>query len=208
MSGANGAMWARLAVRALVSCSAGVMAAGFFDWRAGALVAGLTAFSFVLLTVVPAPRTSWLPALYGRHRLLCELRRHGYRVVPDDASRYLVVGPGGGYLLDTRVWQHAVSRGPRDWRIGERPASRVVDRMVEYATRLEQAAGPPDRATALRIVPVIMVVGRLPEPVMRAGRGIIARPRDAVRYLLQQPEILEPVEIEEFADGVERLRAR
>ncbi|MBB4929236.1 hypothetical protein F4561_000056 [Lipingzhangella halophila] len=185
-----GATLARLAVRALIACSAGVMATGFLHWRAGVLVAALTALSFVLVSTVPASLR--IPAPYGRGKLLRELRRHGYRSVADGLSRYVVVGPGGVYLLDTRAWPHTVSRGPGDWRIGAHPASRAVRRVVERAGRLERVAESAVGTPVPSVVPVIIVAGRLPEPVMRAGPAVIARPRGVVQYLAGQPEVLEP----------------
>ncbi|RNL80553.1 hypothetical protein [Halostreptopolyspora alba] len=198
----TGATLARLAVRTLITCSAGVMAAGFLHWRAGALVAGLTALSFVLVSTAPA----WLggPAPYGRDRLLRELRLHGYRIVPDDAGRFVAVGPGGVYLLDTRTWAHQVSRGSSDWRIGARPAARAVRGAVERAERLERLAHGVVGAPVPSVVPVIMVVGRLPEPVMRAGNAVIARPRNAVRYLGGLPEVLTRSRVETIAAAMAR----
>lgn len=197
-----GATLARLTVGTLITCSAGIMAAGFLHWRAGALVAGLTALSFVLVGTAPARRR--FPAPYGRGRLLRELRRHGYRIVPDGAGRFVAVGPGGVYLLDTRTWAHQVSRGPNDWRIGARPAARAVRQAGERAERLERLAHSVVGAPVPRVVPVIMVVGRLPEPVMRVGDAVIARPRGAVQYLTGLPEVLARARVDTLAAAMAR----
>lgn len=46
---AQGAVWARAGVRALIVLTAGIMALGFLGLRAALLVAGLTALTYVLL---------------------------------------------------------------------------------------------------------------------------------------------------------------
>ncbi|MDA8369017.1 MAG: hypothetical protein M0026_04020 [Nocardiopsaceae bacterium] len=188
----------------LIATGAGVMAAGFIDWQAGALVAGLTLLTYVLLGTL-APRT---PAPAGRGRLMRVLRRHGYQIVTDGMPRHLVIGPGGVYLLETRVWQNVVSRGPGDWRIGGVPAGRVADRLAGHAARLERAMDTLNRIPGLAIVPVIMVAGRLPEPVMRSGRAVIARPRNAVHYILDRSTRLDQDEIDALADEAASYLAR
>lgn len=185
-----GAVWARVAVRASVVLAAGSMATGFLEWRAGALVAGLTACTYVLLGAAPR-----VPAPYGRGRLLRNLRRQGYHILPEAASRHVAIGPGGIYLLETRVWQHAVSRAGGDWYIGGVPAGRVVGGLAQRADRIERALESGGNGRRW-VVPVVMVAGWLPERVMRADRAIIARPREAVRYVLRRPVVLDPGEVE------------
>ncbi|WP_246062313.1 nuclease-related domain-containing protein [Haloactinospora alba] len=192
-----GAVWARVAVRASVVLAAGSMAAGFLGWRAGALVAGLTACTYVLLGTAPR-----VPAPYGRGRLLRTLRRKGYRIVPEAASRHVAIGPGGIYLLETRAWQHTVWRSGGEWYVGAVPVGRVVARLTQRAGRIERVleAGGDGRPW---VVPVVMVSGQLPERVMRADRTVIARPREAVRYVLRRPEVLDPEEVEALTAEVE-----
>ncbi len=197
----NGATLTRLAVRAIVTGSAGIMAAGFLGWRAGALVAALTALTFVLVGTVPASLR--IPAPFGRARLLRELRRGGYRILPDSPGCYVAVGPGGAYLLDTRAWVHQVSHGPGDWRIGARPASRAVGRVVERVGQLKRSLELATSTPVPSVVPVIMVVGRIPDPVMRAGNAIIARPRSAVAHLLNQPAVLDTAQVTALCDALE-----
>ena len=182
---ARGAGLVRFAVRALIAAGAGVMGAGFLGWRAGVLVAGLTALSYVLLALA-APR---ITAPYGRGRLLRRLQAGGYRLTADAAGRHLAIGPGGAFLLDTRWSRNAVQRGSGGWLIGGRPAERVVDRIATAAVRAGRTLGLEGAAG---VVPVIVVTGRLPEPVMRADRAVIARPRAAARFVLERPEALEP----------------
>ncbi|GLU47339.1 hypothetical protein [Nocardiopsis ansamitocini] len=196
MSDSGSARAARFAVRVLVVAAAGVMAAGFLNWRAGILVSVLATVSYLLLGTAGAR----LPAPYGRGRLLRSLHRHGYQVVPDGHSRHLVVGPGGVYLLETRVWQHAVSWAGDDWMIGDLPASRAVERLTSQAARLERTLRLCENWPEVGIVPVIAVVGRLPEPVMRAGRSIIARPGSVVGHILAQPAILTGEDVNGIAE--------
>ncbi|GAA3752031.1 hypothetical protein HDA32_005091 [Spinactinospora alkalitolerans] len=201
-SGSIGARSARFAVRVLVVLAAGVMGAGFLGWRAGILVAALAALTYLLLATV-APR---VPAPYGRGRLLRALQRQGYHVVPVVMSRHLAVGPGGVYLLETRIWRHAVSREDDDWRIGAVPAARAMERLVGHANRVDRALRLSEDRPGVTVVPVIAVAGRLPEPVMRSGRAIIARPRSAVRYILERPEVLRVEEVDEITEAaIERL---
>ncbi|PSK90910.1 hypothetical protein CLV63_12135 [Murinocardiopsis flavida] len=198
-----GALAAQLFVRGVVVLAAGVMAAGFVDWRAGVLVGVLVALSYVLLATLSAR----IPAPYGRGRLLRVLQSAGYHVLSDGGSRHLAIGPAGVFLLETRVWRHAVSRGPDDWYIGQIPAKRVVERMVGHALRIERRLHLPDIWPGTTIIPVIMVAGRLPEPVMRADRAIIARPRGAVGYIRERPTALDTAEIEAIAAEARALSA-
>ncbi|ASU85765.1 hypothetical protein CDO52_25820 [Nocardiopsis gilva YIM 90087] len=188
----------RLAVRAMVVLAAGTMATGFIHWRAGLLVAVLTAVTYPLL----GRDASRLPAPYGRGRLLRSLERAGYRILPDGMSRHVAVGPGGVFLLETRTWRHAVARAPRGWLIGGVPAGRVVERLSRHAVRLEDALRL-SALTTVPLVPVITVGGRLPEAVMRAGRGVIARPRGAVAYIRQRPAVLTAEQVEEIAARID-----
>lgn len=201
--GGTSALVARLFVRGVVVLAAGVMAAGFVDWRAGVLVAVLASLSYVLLATL-APR---LLAPYGRGRLLRVLQGAGYHVLSDGGSRHLAVGPAGVFLLETRVWRNAVSRGADDWFIGQVPAKRVVERMVGRALRIERRLHLPDTWPGTTVIPVIMVAGRLPEPVMRAGRAIIARPRGAVGYIRGRPNALCAAEIEAITTEARALSA-
>jgi len=196
----------RFAVRALVAAAAGVMAAGFLDWRAGLLVAGLVVVSYLLLGGA-APR---IPAPWGRGRLLRALQRHGYRIAADPAGRHVLIGPGGVFLLESRAARNAVSRADGGWRIGDRPAERVVDRLAAAAVRVERALVRTARARGLpepAVVPVIVVSGRLPEPVMRADRAVIARPRAVLRFILDRPEELDPAEVDALTAAARRALA-
>ncbi|WP_243742295.1 hypothetical protein [Actinorugispora endophytica] len=201
MSDSVGARLTRFAARSLFVLAAGVMAGGFLGWRAGLLVAALVALSHPLLAVL-GPR---LRAPYGRGRLLRALHRNGYHVIPDGHSRHLAVGPGGVYLLETRVWQHAVSWNGDDWMVGNRPAAHVVERLGSHAARLEHLLHLAEDWPGISVVPVVMVAGRLPEPVMRAGRTIIARPRSAVGHVLAQPTVLDPREVDGVAERIDHL---
>ncbi|MGI5119193.1 hypothetical protein ACQEU5_06555 [Marinactinospora thermotolerans] len=186
-----------LGARALVVLAAGVMAGGFLGWRAGLLVATLVALTYVLLATV-APR---LRAPYGRGRLLRGLQRRGYHVIPGGMARHLAVGPGGVYLLETRVWRHALSRGEGNWWIGAEPAERAVERIAAHAARIERLLGLPDMWAGVSVVPLITVAGPLPEPVMRSGTVVVARPRAAVRHILGRPRVLDEEEVEAIARG-------
>jgi hypothetical protein len=169
-------------VRAVIALAAGTMAAGFADWRAGVLVAALTALTYVLLATV-TPR---LPARDpATERSLRALERHGYRVLRAGAARRLVVGPAGAYLVEAPARPPAITGTPGGWRIGGAPADRVAGRLAAAAARLEEALAPGGGGPA--VVPVVVVAGRLPAPVMRSGPAVIARPRAAARYILGRP---------------------
>ncbi|MFC4563852.1 hypothetical protein ACFO4E_18490 [Nocardiopsis mangrovi] len=185
-------------MRALIAVGAGVMATGFIDWRAGLLVAGLTALTYVLLATA-APR---VPSAEGGgpERPLRELERRGYRLVRDGASRHLAIGPGGAYLLEALTRPYRVVARAGAWRIGGQPADRVSDRAGARAARLERVLGAPGPDPGPPVVPVILVAGHLPEPVMRSGRAVIARPRAAVRYILDRPDVLGSGDIDVLAD--------
>lgn len=179
---------ARLLVRAAITAAAGVMGAGFLGWRAGLLVAALTALAYVI-TAVAAPL---LGPAWARGRVLRRLRRRGYRLVAAPSGRVLAAGPTGVYLLDARHRRNAVARGDGTWTIGGRPAERVVERHAAAAARAARAVGAEDA------VPVLLVSGRLPEPVMRAGGAVLARPKAALRFILDRPVL---------PDGEERAAA-
>ncbi|MEY9214728.1 hypothetical protein NI17_018365 [Thermobifida halotolerans] len=190
-----GAQVVRFTIRFLVVVASGVMGAGFLGWQAGVLVAVLVALSYLLLATL-APH---LRAPFGRGRLLRTLYRNGYHVVPGGRSRHVAVGAGGVYLLETRTWQHAVSRNGDSWMIGALPADRAVERVGAHAARLERSLHLAENWPGVRVVPVITSVGRLPEPVMRSGRVVIARPRQAVEHILAQPTILDPQDVDDIA---------
>ncbi|MDA0563573.1 hypothetical protein LG943_04390 [Streptomonospora sp. S1-112] len=173
----------RFAVRGAVAAALGVMAAGFLDWRAGVLVAGLTLLTYVLLDTVPRADGA---------RSLRSLRGAGYRLLRDGPHRYLAVGPGGVYLVFARLDPVSPSR-----RIGGVPAERVAERAAAHAARQERVLGT-------EVVPVVLVTGRLPEPVVRLGRVLVARPRDAVRHILGRPEALDDADVRRL---VERHRS-
>ncbi|MFC3996051.1 hypothetical protein ACFOVU_09015 [Nocardiopsis sediminis] len=197
-------------MRALIAAGAGVMATGFIDWRAGLLVAGLTALTYVLLaTAVPrapsVPRTPIAPRVPpagggGPERSLRELERRGYRLVRDGASRHLAIGPGGAYLLEALAHPYRLVGRAGGWRIDGRPAGHVSDRAGARAARLDRLLGVPGTDPGPPVVPVILVAGHLPEPVMRSGRAVIARPHGAVRYILDRPDVLGPADIDVLAD--------
>ncbi|GAB3443795.1 hypothetical protein GCM10027570_12300 [Streptomonospora sediminis] len=126
--------WVRFAVRAAVAAAAGVMAAGFLDWRAGVLVAGLTGLTYVLLGIAG----SGIAASARLRRALRALRGGGYRVVPDGAGRYVAVGPGGVYLV-VATRRRVVRHGARGWRIGGRSAERLAERVAAQAARVDRA---------------------------------------------------------------------
>src|SRR5690606_1880559 len=154
-----------------------------------------------------APR---IPAPWGRGRLLRALQRHGYRIAADPAGRHVLIGPGGVFLLESRAARNAVSRADGGWRIGDRPAERVVDRLAAAAVRVERALVRTARARGLpesAVVPVIVVSGRLPEPVMRADRAVIARPRAVLRFILDRPEELDPAEVDALTAAARRALA-
>lgn len=190
-----GAQVVRLAVRSLVVLASGVMGTGFLGWQAGVLVAVLVALSY-LLSATLAPR---LRAPFGRGRLLRTLHRNGYHVVPGGHSRHVAIGSGGVYLLETRTWQHAVSGEGESWMIGALPAERAVERVSAHAAHLERCLHLAENWPGVRVVPVITATGRLPEPVVYAGRAVIARPRQAVEHILAQPTILDPQDVDDIA---------
>ncbi|MFC7329244.1 hypothetical protein [Marinactinospora rubrisoli] len=190
----------RVAVRAVIAVAAGVMAAGFLDWRAGVLVTVLVALGYLLLHARPRGRSAQ-PHRVGRW--LRVLRRHGYHLLTDGATRHVAVGPGGVYLLETRFWRDPLTLIDDEWRIGGVPAVRVVDRLVRRAARIAETlrrGGAADHP----VVPVLMVAGRLPEPVMRSGGAVIAGVASAVGYIATRPSVVDPrraAEIATVADG-------
>jgi len=187
----TGAQVVRFATRCLVVLASGVMAAGFLDWQAGVLVAGLVALSYLLQATL-APR---LHAPFGRGRLLRTLHQHGYHVAPCGHSRHVAVGAGGVYLLETRSWQHTFSRNGDRWMIGTLPADRVVELVSAHAAHLERSLHLAENWPGVRVTPVITTAGRLPEPVLHSGRVVVARPRQAVEHILAQPTILDPQDV-------------
>lgn len=77
-----------------------------------------------------------------------------------------------------------------------------MERLSRHAVRLEDALRLREWA-AVRLVPVITVGGRLPQPVMRAGRALIARPRGAAAYIRRRPDVLTTEQVEEIADRID-----
>ncbi|WP_343233481.1 hypothetical protein [Streptomonospora sp. PA3] len=210
--------WIRIAVRAAVCAAAGVMAAGFVDWRAGALVAGLAALTYLLLGAVRRTRSG------AAASVLRSLRGRGYRVVPDGGGRYVVAGPGGVYLLaGTR--RRAAQHGSGEWRIGPVPAERIAERLAGRAARLDRLLGageggsggaphlrddasagspaPPESG----VVPVILVAGRRPEAVVELGRALLARPRPALRHILGRGDVLTAEQARLIAARIRRRRS-
>lgn len=188
----------RVIVRSLVVVALGVMGTGFLGWRAGLLVAALTALTYGLVALLGGP---------GRGRALRGLGRAGYRVLPDGTGRHMVVGPGGVFLIDGRSWRHAVARAGGTWRLGEAPAARVVGRAATAGRRLagrlteELAPGFPH---PVDVVAILAVAGRLPEPAMRAGDVVLARPGAVAGYLAERPEVLDAEAIESILTAARR----
>lgn len=200
----RGARRARLAVRAMVVAAAGVMATGFLDWRAGLLVVGLVTLSHVLLATV-GPR---IPALWGKGRLLRSLHSRGYHILAEGPSRYLLIGAGGIYLLELRVWRRPVLQVEDEWRIGGVPAARVLGRLGRHALRLERVLRPSGTEGGLKVVPVVVVAAGLSQPVVHPGKdeAILARPRGALRYLAERPEVLGGAEAAALAEKAAERR--
>ncbi|GAA4931233.1 hypothetical protein GCM10023224_08930 [Streptomonospora halophila] len=208
-SAAPAGRWARIGASALVSAAAGVMAAGFVDWRAGALVAGLTALTYVLSGTVGrrVPRSS------GPGPALRALRARGYRLVPDGPARHVAVGPAGVFLL-AATGRSAAWHGPRGWRVGGAPADRLAQRLEEQAAGLDRAAAggeadpdsadAPGPAPAAPAVAVILVAGRRPESVVELGRVLLSRPRPAVRHILARGDVLSAEQVEHVAERIGR----
>ncbi|WP_236539241.1 hypothetical protein [Spiractinospora alimapuensis] len=200
----RGARATRIAVRALVVVAAGVIAAGILGWEAGALVAGLTVLTYLLLAAL-APRT---PLPYGMGRLLRALRRNGYYIISLPAGfsgsrhRYLTVGPAGAFLLDVRNRRRYVTWEGGEWRIGDRPLRRIANRFTQRAEQLERRLRLRDLHAELDLVPVLVVGGGLPEPAMRSGQAVIARPRNLVRHVIGQPDVLESADVDAAAAGI------
>lgn len=180
-----------VATRTVVVVAVGVMAAGFLGWQAGALVAGLLTVSYLLLATV-GPH---VPVPWGQGRLLRQLQRAGYHVIPEGASRYLLVGPGGVFIFETRMWRTPVSWRGAEWWLGEIPARRYIDRLTRHAIRLERILGLADVRPDTGVVPVVAVGRHLPRPAMRAGEAIIARPGAAVRQIVGAPEVLDTEDV-------------
>lgn len=204
--------WARSAVRALISAAAGIMAAGFLDVQAGVLVAGLTAFSYVLLDAA-GRRTP--PGAGGLRWALRTLRGTGYRLVPDGAARYVAVGPGGVFLL-VATRRPAAPHGRRGWRVGGMPADRIAERLATQAVRLDRVLAAEEGAAHGRgnggaadtpaTTAVVLVTGRRPGAVVEfePGRVLLARPRPAVRHILARDSVLSAGRIERIAGRIER----
>ncbi|MDS1270264.1 hypothetical protein RIF23_08155 [Lipingzhangella sp. LS1_29] len=182
---------ALFAVRAVVVAAAGVMAGGFLGLDAGVLVAALLTLSYVLLATL-GPH---VPVPWGLGRWLRRLQRHGYHVLPEGPSEYLVIGPGGVFVLETRAWRNPVSWTGTEWLIGEIPARKRVDRVCRHAVRVGRALGLADVRPDVSVVPVVLVGRRLPQPAVRAGEALIARPRAAIRQIVDAPPVLESDEV-------------
>lgn len=201
---ARGARTTRIAVRALVVAAAGVIAAGVLGWEAGALVAGLTAVTYLLLAVL-APRS---PLPFGMGRLLRALRRHGYYVISLPAGfsgarfRYLTVGPAGAFLLDLRNRRRHVTWEQGEWRIGDLSLRRIANRFTHRAEQLERRLRLRDLHAELDLVPILVIAGGLPESTMQSGDAVIARTRSLVRHVTDQPDVLESAEIDAAVAGI------
>lgn len=200
---ARGARTARIAVRALVVVAAGVITAGVLGWEAGALVAALSALTYLLLAGL-APRS---PLPYGMGRLLRALRRNGYYVISLPAGysgarfRYLIVGPAGAFLLDLRNRQRTITWEEGEWRIGSLPLRRIANQFTNRAEQLERRLRLRDLHSELDLVPVLVVSG-LPEPAMRSGQAVVARPRSLIRHVTDRPDVLEVAEVDAAVAGI------
>ncbi|WP_131100735.1 hypothetical protein [Streptomonospora litoralis] len=188
-------------MRASVAAAAGVMAAGFLDWRAGALVAGLTALTYLLLGT--AGRR--IPAARGLRPALRALRGGGYRVIREGTARYVAVGPGGVYLL-VATRRQAVRLGGRGWRIGGAPAERLAERLSAQAARLDRAlASDPAAADgSATAAAMLLVAGPRPEGVADLGGVLLARPRTGARFVLGRDDVLSAEDADRIAERIER----
>ncbi|GAA4904897.1 hypothetical protein GCM10023405_27490 [Streptomonospora salina] len=183
------------------------MAAGFLGVRAGVLVAGLTAFSYVLLDAANRRTPS---GANGSRSALRELRGGGYRLVPDGAARYVAVGPGGVFLL-AATRRPAAPDGRHGWRVGGMPVDRIAERLAAQSARMDRLLASetgPGHAHVPAATAVVLVSGRRPRPVVEWGRVLLARPRPAIRHILARDAVLSAERIERVTERIERhLRA-
>lgn len=194
----TGARLTRLAARGAVTVAAGVITAGFLGWEAGGLVAGLTVLSYLLHGSL-APRA---PLPVGTGRLLRLLRRQGYYIISLPAAhagarlRYLAVGPGGAFLVDCRHQRRTIHWSDGEWHLDSVPVSRLAHGLGTRADTLERRLRLLDLHPELSLVPILVVAGRLPQPAMRSGDAVVARPRGAVDFITRQGDSLDPADVE------------
>ena len=183
-------------------------------WGAG-LVTGMAIAMFVIARMSPPHWIErWQDGAVGEQwtgRALHELESHGWRIFHDlAASRgnidHVVVGPGGVFLLDSKLWagsvtvdaDSAVVRRLEDpdvyWRFTS-PAH-----VKGLAVEVSQAIRASTRATVW-VTPVIVVWGEFAQ-VVGGDKCKFVHGDALARWLSDQPARIAPGRVEQIAEAV------
>ncbi|MCD0452304.1 NERD domain-containing protein [Actinocorallia sp. API 0066] len=208
----------RCAVGSALGAAAGVMTAGFVDWRIGACSgAGVAALHYGLSYLVPGPETEWRRGARAERRTGRDLGGlgRGYAVLHDRTVPYLsatnldhlVVGLTGVYVVITR----RVRRGVRLWAdegrlwAGEEPvggigetAARAAELVSRFlAEELDEEVG---------VVPLVAVQSGKVEPEGLEHEGVtFHRGREIPEFVKAHPVIFTSAQVTAIAAAADRL---
>ncbi|MFD0685867.1 nuclease-related domain-containing protein [Actinomadura fibrosa] len=211
--------WERLAVRVVLACGTGVVAAGMGGWKAG-LGAAVAVFAghVVYVRVRPGPVTDWRRGARAERRTgrrLARLDPVGYRVLHDRALKgasganldHLVIGLTGVYAIASRHFAWGVRLRAEERRLlaGNRPvggmagvAGRAADEVAKLLSRELDCTIP--------VTPMVVVHGAR---IARDGfrhRDVVFCPARAVSQVIAgQPVIFTSAQVTTVAAAAERL---
>ncbi|WP_148086248.1 nuclease-related domain-containing protein [Actinocorallia herbida] len=208
----------RLAVGAALGGAAGVMTAGFLDWRIGACSgAGVAALHYGAGYLVPGPEAEWRRGARAERRTGRELGGlgRGYsvlhdRTVPDLPSTnldHLVIGLTGVYAIVTR----RVRRGVRVWvdegRVwaGEESVS-GIEATAARAAELVGRLLAEDLDDEFDVMPLVAVQSGKVEPEGFEHEGVVFhRGREIPEFVRSHPVIFTSAQVATITAAAERL---
>lgn len=211
--------WQRLAVRALLACGAGVVAAGVAGWRTGCVVAFLVFAWHAACTRFRSGRmTAWRRGALAERRTgrrLARLDPAGFHVLHDRALPglapatnldHLVVGLTGVYAVVSRRfrWGAKVRIEQRRLWVGTRPGGDVTDLATRVAETVAELLSA-DLEYDVQVIPVVVLHGAR---VSRGGlehRGVLFHAAGAIpRAIMAEPVIHTSAQVAIMAAAAER----
>ncbi|QXJ23476.1 NERD domain-containing protein [Actinomadura graeca] len=210
--------WERRALRGVLACSAGVVAAGVSAWWAGPVVAVLVFVGHAVFTRVrPGPMANWRRGARAERRTgrrLARLDPAGYHVLHDRALPgspanldHLVVALTGVYAVASRRFRWGAGLRVEDSRLwaGRRSADDVVRTAVQAADTVAKILSG-EMGDRVRVQPVVVVHGaRLRRDGLRQGGVFFCPARAVPRALEGRPVILTSAQVAAIAAAGERL---
>ncbi len=181
----------RWLVAVAVGAATGMFANLVLDWPITLLVAFLTAVALLSWDSRYGTLAGWWPTEQSPHRLAAtaaRLERHGWHILAltgaTPGSIYLVIGPGGAFVVQHESWRLTTSPGSGLLLIDGHPAIRRIKPLLAAATTVEMALS----GSAVQAVRCVLAVEALDEPHVIADVAIV--PAAGLARLLRRGDIV------------------